>query len=100
MPVATAPLAATASSWPEPVLGCRLSDTASCEAVAGSDTPVRTNAGLAPVDTTHLLFANLETLGVGGPQPRMPTSLESRFAMNSGATPAPTPRSRRCLRIA
>jgi hypothetical protein len=31
---------------------------------------------------------------------RMSTSSELRFAMSSGATPAPTPRSRRCLRIA
>ena len=46
------------------------------------------------------LLANLETLGAGGPQPQMPTSSELRFAMNSGATSAPTPRSRRCLRIA
>ena len=38
------------------------------------------------------LIASCETLGAGGPQPRMPTSSELRFAMNSGATPAPTPR--------
>jgi hypothetical protein len=46
-----------------------------------------------------LQIANLGTLGVGGRSVAEPTSLELRFVMNSGVTPMPTPRSRRCLRI-
>ena len=46
-----------------------------------------------------VLLAKLGTLGVGGAPSRVSTSSELRSAMNSGATPAPTPRSPRCLRI-
>ena len=38
------------------------------------------------------LLANLETLGVVGPQPRMPTSSEVALCQDSRATLAPTPR--------
>jgi hypothetical protein len=47
-----------------------------------------------PHSMKDVLLANPGTLGVGGVPSRMPTSSELRFAMNSGATPAPTPRSR------
>ena len=57
-----------------------------------------TSAGLASMSAAALLVANLGTLGVVGAPPRMSTSSELRFVMKSGATPAPTPRSRRCLR--
>jgi hypothetical protein len=67
---------------------------------AAAKTRANTKAGVGPAFTSDVLLANLETLGVVGPQPRFPTSSELRFAMNSVATPAPTPRSPRCLRIA
>ena len=65
-----------------------------------SRTVARTKQSSPPGGTRALLIANLGTLGVVGAPSRMPTSPELRSAMNSGATPAPTPRSRRCLRIA
>ena len=64
----------------------------------GSQMPrARTKAGVEPPLASVALVANLETLGVVGAPSRMPTSSELRFAMNSGATPGPTPRSRRVL---
>ena len=77
---------------------CPFRDTGS-HAPRSSDARPNVNAGVAALDARDPRFANLETLA-GGPLPRMPTGSELRFAMNSGATPAPTQRSQRCLRVA
>jgi hypothetical protein len=58
-----------------------------------------TTRGLSRGIARDALLAKLETLGVGRVPSRMSTNSELRFAMSSGATPAPTPRSRRCLRM-
>ena len=75
----------------------RSRDTGSYASPGSQDARARTKAGVEPPLASVALVANLETLGVVGAPSRMPTSSELRFAMNSGATPGPTPRSRRVL---
>jgi len=63
-----------------------------------SHIPVRKpTQGPDPRVVTHPVFANLGTRRVVDHPVAVSTSAEFCFDMNSGATQAPAPRSRRCL---
>jgi hypothetical protein len=85
-----------------PVMSLRTTSRSWCIAAVGCSSPIaeverRVKSRASTPWDAALRFANLETLGVVGAQPRRPISSELRFGMNSGATPAPAPQSRRCL---